>query len=344
MKKIFALIITLFYLAANSALAFSELYYLKNTNETTINPLVANAFSSQNFQLIKTSPYYGVSYKNNQDYAVVILQQSGQNMFYYYQSNDNKKINNTILKGVKNYGIVYEQSYNTNIINIYDNLAQKLMSQNDLYRYNFDDEEEIHLTPVNKTQTVQPTTYSGYVAQVTAGTKLNTYLQNSINTATAQKGDQVIVVLTDDLKYNGYTIAPQGSLIYGTLTTARHATYGSRNGRVVIEFNQLVTPDNRTYSISTEKVDFTVTNDGKVAGTVKSAVTGAVVGALLGLLVGAMSSSTNIGTSTAIGAGVGAGGALIGATAEHGVDAEIPSFTELELTLTKPFNATVSSY
>jgi hypothetical protein len=58
------------------------------------------------------------------------------------------------------------------------------------------------------------------------------------------------------------------------------------------------------------------------------------------LLIGALTSQ-GIGTAAAIGAGVGAGGALITGAAEKGVDAEIPSFTELEVTLTKSFNATI---
>jgi hypothetical protein len=48
------------------------------------------------------------------------------------------------------------------------------------------------------------------------------------------------------------------------------------------------------------------------------------------------------GAGAAIGAGVGAGGSIIKSTAERGVDAEIPSFTEMELTLTKPIEISVN--
>ena len=124
------------------------------------------------------------------------------------------------------------------------------------------------------------------------------------------------------------------------MTKARHATYGSRNGRVIIDFNQLATPEGKTYNIETEKIDFTVTNEGKVSRVASNVAVGAVVGVLGGLLVGAL--SRNVGPAAAIGAGVGAGTALIGGVAERGVDAEIPSFTEMEITLTKPFSTTVS--
>ena len=33
---------------------------------------------------------------------------------------------------------------------------------------------------------------------------------------------------------------------------------------------------------------------------------------------------------------------MLGNAAERGVDAEIPSFTEIEITLTRPFSVTVS--
>ena len=111
-------------------------------------------------------------------------------------------------------------------------------------------------------------------------------------------------------------------------------------GRVVIDFNQIVTPDGKTYDISTEKIDFTVTNDGKVASVAKDVVVGALVGGLAGLLIGAC--TKNIGTATAISAGVGAGVGALSNVAEMGVDAEIPSFTEMEIELTKPLSTNVS--
>lgn len=343
MKKIFALFITFIFLTTNSSLAFSELYYLKSTTDTNLQNIVKSELSGQNFRIIKENPYYAISNKNSSDYAVIIVQQSGKNVFYYYQSNDNKKINNNILKTVKSYGIPYEQSYNTNIINIYDNIAQQTMSTNTANRYVFDEQEPqiTYLAPGTTIKSQQATVLKGSVVSIETGTKIKTYLQNPINTSSANKGDRIIAVLTDDLRYNGVTVAPQGSLVYGELSKARHATYGSRNGRVIIEFNQLVTPDNKTYEIETEKVDFTVTNDGKVARTVGNAVAGAAVGALAGLLFAAIGNG-NIGTAAAIGAGVGAGTSLIGSGVERGVDAEIPSFTELELTLTKPFRVSVS--
>ncbi len=268
-------------------------------------------------------------------------------MYYLYKSpEDNFKINKQNINDIKKHGIICEQTLNTSLLEIYDNVASEVTSTTQtLKTYNFEEPRQNAFEPPiqNTVQQKQstPTTYQGYVAQLSAGTKIEAYLQNAINTASAAKGDQIVAVLTNPLKYNGSEVAPQGSVVYGSLTKARPATYGSRNGRVVISFNQLVTPDNRTYNISTEEIDFTVSNEGKVGNSLKSVAGAAAVGALLGLLVGALSGGENIGRNVAIGAGVGAGSSVIYSTAERGVDAEIPSYTEIEITLTQPLNVTV---
>jgi len=342
MKKFIAIFITLLFLGTNSAMAFSEVYYLKNATVEAMKPVVKDAIESYNFKIIKENPYYAQSVNDSSDYAVIILQQSGNNMFYYYNSNDNKKINKKILKAVKNSDIECEQSFNTNIISIYDNLAQKTINNEATNNYVFRDNEPNYYSSSNSSSAQKQSSNSlrGYVAKIESGTKLKIYLQSAINTANAVEGDRVIAVISQDLKLNGVSVIPQGSLVYGILTKARHASHGSRNGRVVIDFNQIVTPDGKTYDISTEKIDFTVTNDGKVASVAKDVVVGALVGGLAGLLIGAC--TKNIGTATAISAGVGAGVGALSNVAEMGVDAEIPSFTEMEIELTKPLSTNVS--
>ena len=339
MKKLLSVLITMFYFSAN-AYAFSELYYLKNTTTQEIMPKVKNAYLSKNYYLTKENPYYGTSNKDANEYAVVILQQSGQNMFYYYQSNDNKAINKYILKQIKSSDITVEKSENSHLIGIYDNLASQVINPAKKPVYNFEDTPQV--TTSNVSTTKKSDTLRGYVAQIDKGTKFGAYLQSPINTSTASVGDQVVAVLTDNWTYNGHVIAEQGSVVYGALTLAHPAQYGSRNGRVVINFDKIVTPQGKTLNISTEKIDFSVENDGKVASTAKNVATGAIVGALGGLLLGALSGTDNLGRAVAIGAGIGAGGSLATSTIERGVDAEIPSYTELEIELSKTLRVTVS--
>ena len=344
MKKLISSFLAFSYLSLVPVLAESELYYLKNIKTDAVKPYVEKAYADNNYVILKDNPYYGVS-QSGKDYAIVILQQSGENMFYYYNSENNSKINKNVLKEIKKLNIVCEQSFNGNIISIYDNLAKETFaSSGAIKRYSFEEPEESAFTPPkqNSIQRQSVGTLKGYVGQVASGTKIPVYLQSAINTATANKGDNIVAVLTQNLTYNGVTVAPQGSLVYGTLTTARNATYGSRNGRVVINFNQLVTPENKVYNISTEEIDFSVSNEGKISESAKNAIAGAAVGALVGLLFAALGDRGNAGRAAAIGAGVGAGSSIIVSTAERGVDAEIPSFTEMELTLTKPLDISVS--
>lgn len=342
MKKILTFIILSFFLMTNSCYAFSELYYFKNIKTSEVEPLVNLYLQNNNFNIIKQNPYYAVSNTNN-DSAVIILQQSGENMFYYYMADKNTKVNKSIIKEIKNKNIVCEQSFNNNIIAIYDDIAADLVKNTgNPMQYTFSDE-----TPATQIQTQMPAEtsqkiYSGYIAQLQSGTKFNVYLQNAINTATASQGDSVIAVMQDNLIYNGNIVIPQGSLVYGTLVKARNATYGSLNGKIVINFNKIVTPENMIYDISTEKIDFAVSNEGKISESAKSAVSSAAVGALLGLLFGLLSDNGHAARSAAIGAGIGAGSSVIYSTAEKGVDAEIPSFTEIELTLTSPLTVNIT--
>ncbi len=341
MKKSLAFIILSFFAMTNSCYAFSELYYFKNIKTTEVEPLVNSSLQNNNFNIIKQNPYYAVSASNN-DTAIIILQQSGDNMFYYYMADKNTKVNKSILREIRNRNIICEQSFNKNIIGIYDDIANELAKNTgNPMQYTFAEETPIQPQIQNQTEE-NPKIYSGYVAQLQAGTKFNVYLQNAINTATASQGDTIIAVMQDNLIHNGNIVIPQGSLVYGTLTKARNATYGSLNGKIVINFNKIVTPENMVYDISTEKVDFVVSNEGKVSESAKSAISSAAVGALLGLLFGVLSDSGHAARSAAIGAGIGAGSSVIYSAAEKGVDAEIPSFTELELTLTNPLTVNIS--
>ena len=347
MKKFIALLLILIYSSLNTCFAFSGLYYVKNSTTQYMQDIVNRNLANANYNIIKQNPYYAVSPSGN-DYSVVILQQSGDNLFYYYQSENNEKINNSILKELKKNNIVYEQSFNPNNINIYDSIAQGIVKNNGAVKhYTFEDEDNIVYKPTQNTQHQnnyyqRPNTLQGGIAQISSGTKIPVYLQNAINTSTAQTGDNVTAVLTQDLTYNNKVIAPQGSVVYGKLSKARNASYGSRNGRVVIVFNQLVTPENQVYNISCEEIDFSVSDEGRVTESAKKAVSSAVVGALVGMLFAAFSQDPNYLRGAAIGAASAGGISVATSVAAKGADAEIPSFTELELTLTAPLNVTIS--
>jgi len=336
MKKI-AIFFIILLLSMNFTYAYEVLYTIQNVQKDSIKPYIESAFDS-NYIVNKKDPYYLTSSKNNEDNITIILQKSGSGVLYYYNSSKNKKVSSNILKALKNAGISFYETFDNNYLETFNRQAQDITS-NVTKNYSFDFWNNAEPAVAVNTNKDDDTTLKGQILQIEKGTIIKTYLQTPINTANAKIGDEVVAVLTDDLTYNGYKIASQGSTLKGSLSKAHSAQYGSRNGRVVINFTTLTTLDNKTYDLSTEAIDFSVTNDGKLSKTAKNVATGAIIGALGGLIVGAISHDAHLGKAVLIGTATGATAGTVTAVAERGVDAEIPVYTELEVKLSKPFKA-----
>lgn len=346
MKKFLALLLCVLYcLSANICYAFEELYYLKNVDKNTIYSHIENVLCDKDFEIKNKNPLHAVSKKKSENFAIIVLQPSGQNLFYYYESNDkNKKLNKNILKVFKKNDIVYEQSKD----------AMHLANFSDIvYRYNtgtkkvysFEEPKPVKNIEVSSKaqKPAQPTTLKGFAGKIGKGEKLNVYLQSGINTSTAAAGNIVNAVLKQDWTYKEYTVAPAGSVVTGTIVEASPAKLGSRNGSVDIVFNKILTPDGKTLDISTEKVEFNVTNDGKAKQVLGSTLAMALLGAAIGLGFAALGDTSNLASGAIIGASIGGGSALVTGIAQKGVDAEIPAYTDIEIVLDKPV-AVVLSY
>lgn len=341
MKKFLALFVAIVYMmSANACFAVSHLYFVRNTSKNTVKPLVEKSFTSKKYSISKYDPYLGTTQNNKKD-AVVVLQTSGANMFYYFDG-DSNALNNAILKEFNKLNLSYDESFNTTYLSTIATKAQNVRA-NLSSKYTFEevskDAQEIQQ---RSGRVVSQDVLRGYVGQISRGTTFNAYLQTPVNTANANVGDKVTAVLSEDWVYNNCVVAPQGSMVYGTLTKARHATYGSMNGRVVIEFNQIKTTEDKVYDVSVDKVDFVVSNDGKVKSVVTKVATQAIIGAVLGLVVGLLASDASVGKSVAIGTAGGVATGVLSSGVEKGVDAEIPIYTELELELTKPLSVVLS--
>lgn len=337
MKRFFALILSVVYLlSANVCLALNELYYLRDADADSVAGDVEMLLQEKNYTVQKKNPFYAISNKNSENYAVVVLQQNGQNLFYYIEANNKgTKFNKAFLKKIEERNIVYSQYYGETYMNYFADIAQKTITgEKKVYSFDSPKQPEFQKEQAQKTTVSNPNVLQGYVKMVGRGSVLDVYLQNAINTATANVGDNVVGVLKSDWVVNSQVIAPQGSVLYGVLIKAVHARAGMRNGGVEISFNKLVTPDGRMYDLVTQKVDFDVTNDGKLKSTASRVAVASAVGALAGLafaLLGGGGGDARYGTGAAIGAGVAGGLALVSSVTEKGVDAEIPSFTELEV-------------
>lgn len=346
MKKFFALFLcVLYFLSTNICYAFEELYYLKNIDKQSATGYIKEVLTDKDFIIKNEEPLHVISEKKSENFAIIVLQPSGKNLFYYYESNDkNKKLNKNILKAFKKKDIVYEQSLD----------AMHLANFSDIvYRYNtgtkkiytFEEPKPKQNTTVfENTPKTAPTTLKGYAGKIGNGKRLNIYLQSGINTATAAEGNIVNAVLKQDWTYKEYTVAPVGSLVTGTIVKASPAKLGSRNGSVDIVFNKILTPDGKTLNISTEKVEFNVTNEGKAKQVITATLGMALLGAALGVAFAFIGggSASNIANGAIIGASVGGGSALVTGVAQKGVDAEIPAFTDIEIILDKPVDVVLS--
>ena len=357
MKKILSTFLTILLLC--SQVFASNMYILYNTDENTVKPFVKDGISKKNYYVIHSDPVRAQDIKNSKEYVTVILQPAGNHLYYFYKSTNNKNsVDKAILKNIRRAGIKYDKAYNTSYLQTFEDIAAKVanhtyvpdqtnsqvntftQSTQNTRTYTFDDStynQQVQQVPVSYNSNV----LKGYVGEVPKGTSFAAYLQTPVNTASAQVGDQITAVLTQDWVYRNNVIAPQGSIVTGSLSKARSATYGSRNGRVVIQFNTITTPEGKTFAIGAEDIDFTVTNDGKFAGAAGSVVGMAIAGAVVGMLFAAIGGN-NIGAGAAIGAGSGAAAGALKAGAERGVDAEIPIYTELEITLNKPLNVVLN--
>ena len=347
MKKFLSLFLcVLYFLSINACYAFEELYYMKNTDKNTAYSQIKDILSEEEFDIKNENPIHAVSQKKAENFAVIVLQQSGQNLFYYYESNDkNKKLNKKILKEFKKNDIEYEQSEDAALLTNFADIV---------YRYNtgakkvYSFEEPVQpKKEVQKEQApqqnIKPTTMQGFAGKIHSGVRLNVYLQNPINTATAAQGDVVNAVLKEDWLYKGYTVAPKGSIVTGSLVNANPAKIGSRNGSVDIVFTKVITPDGKTLDISTHNIEFSVTNEGKVKSVITATVGMAVLGALLGLAIAALTGdSSQLAQGAIIGASIGGGSALVTNVAQKGVDAEIPAYTDIEIITNKPVSVVLT--
>ena len=340
MKRYIAFIVTLIYMifTVNPCLALSKLYYIYNADKSSISTQTERIITEKDYKIQKKNPYLAIPFDDPNDYAVIVFQQDGKNLFYYYESNNSsKKLNKAIIKNIKKQDYTYSESENAVQINNFSQIARRTLT-GEKKTYSFDEPKPSSPNTVttNSPKAQPSTTLSGYVGKVGKGDTLDVYLQNAINTATANEGDNIIGVLNSDWKTkDNHIIAAQGSILYGQVIKAHHAQYAMRNGFVRITFNKIVTPDGKTYDITTKQIDFNVSNDGIVSSTAQKVATSALVGAAVGALFGLIGGggAENVWQGAAIGAGMGGGGALITSAADKGIDAEIPAFTTVEVVL-----------
>lgn len=186
----------------------------------------------------------------------------------------------------------------------------------------------------------------GKVAMVPASTVFSAIAVNPISSDRNQVGDQVILTLDRPLLTQAGEIAiPQNSRLVGVITRIEPAGRGEKNAGIDFDFNQIITPDGRTFPLSAEintedgilKGGTTKGRVGRIAGrTVGGAAIGGAAGAILGAIKGGGKADDYLARGAAIGGAVGAGSAII----SKGNEVVIQPGEGLEVRLRQPLTVT----
>ena len=196
---------------------------------------------------------------------------------------------------------------------------------------------------------INNTVLKGSIVTVPAGESFKAVVTAPITSETAVTGQNVTLALGSDYHFNGVTVAPAGSTVYGTVIEVSKAKHGSLNGKLTIRFTQIITPTGQNIPISA--VIKTDDNTGTLIGGTKLDVTkeyakdltvGAGAGALAGVIISPLSGGS-VGRGTALATAVGAGGGLIKSVWDKGNDVVLPVNATLELILTQPITVNPSS-
>ena len=366
MKKIICVILCLL-LSVNSVFAeeIARLYLVENENASNLQKVVLPAFNKLGYNLIKDNEYYVYENPAKNVYNVVVLKNIGSDCYYYYLSSEGLDFNKTILVYMDKYMYPYKRIKNSAYLELFYNdatdflaksrshvktvsdnqksLNQQQISTNDEYDFSDEAQERFnnggYLANKKTQQQITPSNVLvGSLLHIEAGTQFNAVLSSGISSESIANNDRISAQLMEDWNFNGVTVAPAGSLVNGNVVDSRAAGFAMGNGRIGINFNEIITPEGKVIKLSTNKV-YIVGDSSRtkaVAGRVASGVLG-------GLAVAAISMLFGCDAKTLIG-GAAVGGALgtLSAISTKGEDVDVPEGTNLQIMLAEPM--TVQPY
>lgn len=172
----------------------------------------------------------------------------------------------------------------------------------------------------------------GSVVHIPAGVSFDVTFDSGISSGSTAKNDRLTVRLAEDIIYNGYLIAPAGSLVYGMASDATSAGYAYGSAAIELNFSQIMTPVGTLINISAKPIVLK-SNSARAAKVTRDVVVGALGSLLIGAAFTALSGSNNWGRNMAIYGGIGALGGGIHAATQRGEEIQIPDGTTVKVTL-----------
>ena len=182
--------------------------------------------------------------------------------------------------------------------------------------------------PKTETKTEPPPPPAPVMVTIPAGSSVTVALNTRIRTDSNAVGDPISATLASAVMAEGKTAIPAGSKLQGRLTEVEEPHRTKGKARLTLQFNEVVTPDGKTYAVSTAPLAFEAEGD-KMSDEAKVGA-----GGLIGGAIGALTSK-NKGKGAAIGAAIGAaaGGAV--ALATKGDQLELASGQQLSVEVTQ---------
>ena len=169
------------------------------------------------------------------------------------------------------------------------------------------------------------------VVTVPAGTPLHICLQNTLSTENEIAGQAFDATTKGNVQIDGANAIPEGSTVKGNVTLAKRAPKVGGKAQMVLEVNQLTTPDGKNYRLFAEPL--TLEGESTTTGDVEKVVGGTVGGAIIGGILGGKKGAIK-------GA---AGGAAVGgvwAVATRGKDIVLDPNQEMEFHLAREIGVT----
>lgn len=370
MKKLISLFL-IFLLTADSVLAeeVARLYNVKDTDTSKAAKVIRPLFNMTGFRTIADDNFYIIENPSLNIYHVIILKPNGTDCYYYYLSNDDTDLNKRILDNFDSYDIDTKRIRNSAFLLLFHSEASEFLAQSSSgikavsnvqevitlqpaeQNYDFSDEAQARfdnrtsaITPqvpvtLPKEPVIQPERQNilkGSVVRVDAGQQFNAVLSSTISSDSITNNDKISALLESDWIVNGTLIAPAGSIVNGSVVDSRAATFAMGDGKIGLNFNQILTPDGKVIQLTTNEVY--IVGDSPRAKRIAGRVAG---GALGGLLLGALFLLGGADPTGALVSGAAIGGAFgaASAVAQKGEEVYVPEGTVLQIMLAEPMTA-----
>jgi len=164
---------------------------------------------------------------------------------------------------------------------------------------------------------------------IPTGTALTVALNTKLRTDSNAVGDPVVATLSSAIMADGETAIPAGSKLNGSITALAEPGRTKGKAQMTLQFNEVVTPDGRTYAVTTAPLSFEGEKD-KMSDEVKVGA-GAVIGGAIGAIA-----SKDSKKGAAIGAAIGAAGGGAVALATKGKQIELAQGQALSVEVAQP--------